>query len=152
MANEASQLIMEETRRLLARQEANLDTLRGRVSIILAGASVVAAVFGGAVEHVAEFNHDASIAAFVLFALTVTACLYVLWPRTWHFAHDLDDWIERLKQRKPPTEEAVLYNLAKYFEGQRKQNQPQLDCLEWWFAGACALLGFQVVAWAIAIL
>jgi hypothetical protein len=153
--NGAIRVIMEEARRLLVRQEADLDTLRGRVATILTGSSIVAAVFGAGISKgsLSTLRSDARITAFVLFGLTMLACLWILKPRTrWRFSYSTAPWLDRIKNNDEPLSEGdVLYNVARKLEDSRGTNAPRLECLQRWFVLACALLALQVIAWAVAI-
>jgi hypothetical protein len=145
-------LIMEETRRLLARQESNLDTLRSRVATILAGASIVAAVFGGlAPKNRSDVQTVFLAAAFVLFALTVLVCVFILWPRGWNFSHSLAKWVNEDEEGAPPDPWKITANLAANFEAFRDSNESKLERLYRWFAWACLFLGLQVLAWAVVV-
>src|SRR4051812_44299726 len=103
---------MEEARRLLVRQEADLDSLKGRVGVVLTGSSIVVAVFGAAMgtnlpdrglaapSTVSVFMQAVALIAFVL---TAFVCIQVLRPLTWHFSHKLHTWIEMARTPEPPT-------------------------------------------------
>jgi hypothetical protein len=147
----ATRLIMDEARRLLDRQEADLDTLRSRVATLLTGSSIVAAVFGATLSDTADVDCPRTV-AFVLFGLTVAMALWIMLPRKWAFSHELTAWLERVRDNdEPRTEFDIAYNLARSFDDYRKENAPKLRRLQWCFAVACLLLGGQVVAWAFAI-
>ncbi|MGZ4735917.1 MAG: hypothetical protein ACXVKA_02300 [Acidimicrobiia bacterium] len=143
---------MEEARRLLERQEADLDTLRSRVATILTGSSIVAAVFGAAVpDSLSRFAFGMRISAFTLFGCTAFACIQILWPRQWRFTVKLATWVVDIKADEAPSGEEVAYNLAKKYEEMRYQNAPKMLDLQQWFTAACCLLGLQVVAWALVL-
>jgi hypothetical protein len=95
-------LVMEEARRLLQRQEADLDTLRGQVATLLAGSSIVAAVFGAALP--SQRSHVAVVFAFAalgFFVATVFVCLYILRRWDWAFSHKLGAALTKLKEDPP---------------------------------------------------
>jgi hypothetical protein len=87
MTEEGALLVMEEARRQLDRQEADLDTLRGKVATALTGAAIVAAVFGASLTgDRSRLSTGFFIAAVTVFATSVGVAIYILWPRTWHAA------------------------------------------------------------------
>lgn len=155
MADEAhpgAVIVMEESRRLLERQEADLDTLRGRVGVILTGSSIVAAVFGAGIpDQIPRFAFATRCGAFALFAFTAAVCVWILLPRDWDFSTDIGEWITDIQaEGKPPTHE-VVRAFARYYQEMRNKNSPQLLQLQGFFTGACILLAMQVVAWALVI-
>jgi hypothetical protein len=153
MADDAAVLMMEEARRLLQRQEADLDTLRTKVVTVLTGASVVAGLFGSLA--VRRHSHMAPVArevALVCFVGTVIASCLILWPYRWHFSHSISPWIKKFRGGIAVPEGEFAFNLAVYFEDQRSGNSRKLLVLQVGFAISWALLGAQVLAWATATL
>jgi hypothetical protein len=151
-------LLMEDARWLLDRQERNLDTLRGKVATIFAGATVVTAVFANAFQSVAHPSAVARTAlglAIVFFAFTVGCCLFVLWPHDFFFAHDLRPWLGRIDREEGEDAgadpERVALSLAMKYEKHRNMNIEPLRRLYCVFACACALLALQVVLWVVAV-
>ena len=66
--------------RALGQQEAALNELRSRAGTLLAAASIAASFIGGQALHRVGFDAW-TIAALAVFAVTLVACLTVLWPR-----------------------------------------------------------------------
>lgn len=147
-------MLWDEARRQLVRQEAALDTLRTQAVAVLSVAAIVAGLFASHVTTTNEpFGVDlAVIAALVLFAATAGLAIAIVWPRTWTFAHALDDVIDKVERQVPVGADDLSYTWAKDFEKWRGTNQAAFDRLMCWFSWSCALSALQVIAWGLAIL
>ncbi len=150
---DTGELIWEEAKRLLARQEASLDALHTKAFGLLSVSGIVAGLFAGQVlaGPMSGGRLVATGFALVAFAIGAGLVLYIQWPRTFDFSHDLDQWIKELETGQPaPTIEATS-NLSRDLNKYRKNNQPQItklfDMLSW----TCVALAVQVLAWGVAI-
>jgi hypothetical protein len=149
--DDASGFILEEARRQLDRQEASIDTVRNQVIAVLTAGTLAAGLFAGRTfGHNHGASVDASIAALVLYGLTAAVAIYVLWPRTMNFGFSVADYIADLKEGKVPTRADVTYNLSRDLEKARCDNAETVKWFFLAFAVMCALLGLQVIAWAVA--
>ena len=151
---DSAALLWAEAQRQIIRQEADLNNLRNRAVAMLSVASIVAALFGTriATEHRSLRVTAASIAALVFFGVGVLLSLLILAPKKdWAFTENLSDYFDLLKAQKlTPT--SVSANLAEHFETSRKENKAKIEDLYGKFLIVCALVGLQVVAWAVAAL
>jgi hypothetical protein len=147
------ELLWDEARRQLVRQEAALDTLRTQAVAVLSVASIVAGLFGSHVptSNLAPNRAAEVVASFAFFGVTEILAIIVLWPRTWNFAHGIAGPLGDVENGTSVNSDDVLYTWTKHFEAWRATNQRKLDCLMTCFAWACALAGLQVIAWGLAI-
>lgn len=153
--DEAAAMLWDEARRLLVRQEATLDTLRGQAVAILSVASIVAGLFGSRLLPTQQLSHF-SVAMLVLalaaFAATAVLALVILRPQVWHFEHGLASNLGTLGRGGDVLAAAGLaYTWAKGVEGQRAANKRRLDRLMTCFAWACGLTGASVLFWGLAL-
>lgn len=144
--------VFEEARRLLVRQEQDLDTLRARAITLLSASAVVAGlVINRLHEHRSGFATAMLIVGFTLFAITIAAVIFIVWPRTLVFSHGLDDWVDDLRHDRHPTVNEWAFNLSRDFETFRHDNQRSIRKLYDALAAVCVLLGVQVLAWLLAV-
>ena len=147
-------LLLDEARRQVVRQNGDLDTLRSKVATILAGSSIAAAVFGAALrKHPPTSATVVYVLALVVFAITVTLCIIVMLPRKWEGEHSsVADWIEEWSQGDTPDPARIALSFADGFEKWRAANHDTLAEMQTLFAWTCGLLGLQVALWATAVL
>lgn len=151
---DAAGLLWEQAKAALTEQKADVDAVRTRAVALLSVASLVAGLFGSRLPHgnAAPRTVSASIAALVLFGISVVLALLIVAPkRKWEFTFELDRMIE-LVDRRVAKPEYVTRNLAAWAEIAWERNQHKLDDMYVWFGRMCLLVGLQVVAWAIAAL
>ncbi len=147
-------IIWDEAKRLIARQETSLDTLRTRSLGVLTAGGVVAAVFvalNGRVTHHPLLRLTLSVSAAC--ALLGCAALYA-WiqrPVKVEFAHDLSGWIEAVRERKI-TDEELTYNLSNHMEERRRSNSLKIERLHETFGWMCGAFAVEVVCWVAASL
>ncbi len=147
-------LAWEEARRLLVRQEADLDTLHTRSLAVLSAAAITGGLFaGGLGGHRNSPQLVFLVLALVCFAATAFAVVFIQWPRKWDFAHDeLPSFFTEISE-KGRLAKAVnfSYNMAVGFDGFRRSNQGKIERLYKVFTTACILLGAQVVFWGLTV-
>ena len=148
MPSDGYAIIVDESRRLLDRQERGLDELRGRAAALLAVGSVAAGLLGAPAL---KAKHLALVAylALAFFAGTAGAVLFIIWPRDWNFDHRLDGYIKDLDAGKPTA--TVARDLALHLQQLRESNAGRLRCLANVYAVGCALLAGQVVLWSLSL-
>lgn len=149
----AAMMVCEEARRLLVRQEANLDTLRARAVAILSVGSLAAGLFGSRVNtaHASAASTSLIVAALASFGFAALLVVIVLWPRDWKFEHGLSDPLERLRSgvRVPVLDVGTSW--ATGYESDREANRNQLESLMCVFLWACTFTALSVVLWGVAL-
>ncbi len=141
---EPYELVWAESARLLARQEASLDTLRVRALGVLSAGGIITGIFG-AREEAAPWAVWVALASLALSAmLTVWIC----WPRSFDFAHEIDPMLERVRHQDVEEVSAldVAYNWARDLNDSHKDNEPKLARLVNAYTAMCFLLAVEVVA------
>ena len=84
--------------------------------------------------------------------MSESCCLKILKPKkNWAFTEYLDEYFNLLDAQNL-TPATVSSSLARNFEDSRKENQEAIEDLYCMFRWVCLLVGFQVIAWAIAAL
>ncbi|MDP9397532.1 MAG: hypothetical protein M3P96_06765 [Actinomycetota bacterium] len=150
MANSKPELVLEEARRLLARQEANLDGLRTRAAAMLSVAALAGGLFGGrSTGDRSALATGGVVVALVLFVVTAALLLWVQRPREFTFSHDLSDWINDLREGRPVDATEFAYNISRDLNDYRQQNKTKIDHLACCYLWICGLVALQVVAWAL---
>jgi hypothetical protein len=151
---EAAALISEQARQQLNQQNDDLDVLRTRAVAMLSVAALVAGLFGARLPggHANARTVGFVIVALVLFAASVVLAVIVAAPRrNWEFTFRLGALLERVDAGKAVPAD-VTRNLAAWSETARLNNAQRMEHLHNMFRVVCFLVGFQVVAWAIAVL
>ncbi len=149
---ETGELIWEEAKRLLARQEASLDALHTKAFGLLSVSGIIAGLFAGQVL-TGPMGLGRAIAvgtALVSFAAGAALVLYIQWPRKFDFSHDLDDWIKELEAGQPAPLNEATYNLSRDLNSFRKKNQGKITDLYGWLSWTCVALAVQILAWGVA--
>jgi len=142
-------IIYEEAVRGWSLQSSVLDELRGRTGVLLAAASVAAALLGSAdITKHKTFTLLGTI-ALVAFCVVVVLCVYILWPtKDWIFTHDaklaLDAYVEK-DQGVDEMRESLAIAADKY----RTDNEKKLKCQFSGFRWASLALGLSIVLWLI---
>jgi hypothetical protein len=150
----AAGLLWEQAKAQLAAQKADVDALRTRAVALLSVASLVAGLFGSRLphDHTAPRTVIASITALALFGISVVLVLLIAAPKqNWLFTFELCKLLKEVDEGKASPGN-VTRNLAVWGELYWSKNQGKLDAMYSLFGRTCALVGLQVVAWAIAAL
>lgn len=150
---EMDKLLFEQSNALLERQGADLDELRTRAGVLLAGMSVATAFLGDAVLDLrAELALSALLAAWAGFGLFVVGCIFVILviiPRgDWIFSalpSKLDT--NYRNDRGAPKYRAIALQREEHYKG----NKRRLEKLTWYFAGGCVALVLEVLLWLTAL-
>jgi hypothetical protein len=149
--------LLDEARRSIARQEANLDALRTKTSAVLGAIAVVAGLFG---PHALDRGR-AGFSAWVAIAVTTIAfaagCV-VVYPRKFKFnVLSIGKWVTALdnaRNTKIPQEvdDAVNSNdrdmaitLFKYL----RDNKPKIEQMTTFYGIAVVGLLAEAVAWGV---
>ena len=151
---EATAMLWDEGRRLLVRQEAVLDALRGQAVAILSVASIVAGLFGSRLLPSAQLSAFSVVMialALAAFGSTALLALKILRPTKWQFEHGLTPYTEMVERRQVVVAAGLALSWAKGVEAQREANRGQLDRLMTRFAWACGLTAASVVFWGLAL-
>lgn len=149
---DASVMVWEESRRLLVRQESEVDLLRSRSVGLFAAASIVAGLFASRLpKELNDFQAAAVTGALVGFVLMGGLVLAIQVPRDFGFSRNLDDYVAEMGMGTPASVRDFSYNSSKDANGSRSRSKPTIKLLYRYLAGAVGLLGVQVVAWALAI-
>lgn len=81
--------LLAETQRAIARQEANLDSLRDRAGRLVTVSSVVAALFAVATQDVSWWQSITKVFALSGACMTIVLVVFIEWPRSWAFERTL---------------------------------------------------------------
>lgn len=152
-------LIFEESRRLLVRQEADFDTLRGRATAVFSASAIANGLFAGQYAS-AQASGTAfrplpglAAAAVVVFVLGVGATAFILWPRKLVFSYDQAQWLNMVSTKPAGVDlDTLAFNLATDFDLWRHSNLGPIRRAQWAQRVLCALVGVQVALWAWLIL
>lgn len=139
------QLALDEARRAMEQQRADLSGLRDRAGTLLGFAGLASAFLGGlAIRDGAKLGHWTwvAVAAFVLIALGV---LFVMWPRKFTLSLGSpklvgwveDDGAELNKMRR---------DVALWLDDHHTENQKKLDRMYAAYTSAILLLMIEIVA------
>lgn len=152
--SDSAALLWEQAERQLSQQNADLDALRTRAVALLSVAALVAGLFGSRLPH----GHPAArtviavIVALALFAGSVILAILVAAPRkNWLFTFTLDKLLDRVEAGSAIPGDITL-SLAARAEQNRLGNRVKLEPMYAMLGWVCALVGLQVVAWAVAVL
>jgi hypothetical protein len=142
-------VIYEEAVRGWSLQSSVLDELRGRTGVLLAAASVAAALLGSADLTKHESLGSLGVIALVVFGLVVALCLCVLWPfGGWIFSHDADKALKAYVGQDFTLDE-TLEGLARKADEYRGGNDKKLAIQFWAFRLAALGLGVSIILWII---
>lgn len=140
--------VWEESRRLLIRQEADLDTLRTRAVTVLSVAAAVAALFlPRLADHRSAYANLALGCAALVFAVLAALIIRgLLHPEGFTFSNDLDRWVGFMREDDPQGSLVNwTYNKTRDFNNQRKANQRKIDRMYGLFRFVCWLLLAEVL-------
>jgi len=140
------QLMLEEARRNLGRQEGNLESLRTRATAVLSISAVIFAILGE--RQVGELGAWA-ILALASFVLSAGLAVYILYPRPFDFGVKVQSWMGELDRRTADPDVAA-WDTAASLAGMQVANKNTLWILTQFYAASCAFLVAQVVFWVIA--
>lgn len=150
---EAGEMIWDEVKRSISRQESNLDSLRTRGLTLLSASGVIAALFS---PRTLDRRIDAlSMAGLVLalgaFAVSVLLTVIVQWPRRYDFAFKLDAWFEGQEHRTDITADQLSYRLSKQLWQAHQSNKANIEQTTNVLIGLCAMLALEVVGWIVSL-
>jgi hypothetical protein len=147
----AGDVLLEQARSQLARQEAAVDTVRTRATAVFSASGVVAALFATRVLNVAHPSNWAYVAVALLVCGAI-ATGYVLAPRNMAYTEKLDDWFSWLEESRNASDrdDALAIGLANNLAYLWNQNRDTIEWLAWGYLSLCVLFALQVAVWAIA--
>jgi hypothetical protein len=151
----AAALLWAQAQQQLSQQNSELDALRTRAVAMLSVATLVAGLFGTRLpdgHHVQARTVAAVTVALALFAVSAVLAIRVAAPRKqWLFTFGLEPLLERVEAGSVKPGDVTL-SLASRAEENRRANNVKLKPMYTMFGWICALVGLQVVAWAVAVL
>jgi hypothetical protein len=144
-------VIYDESVRGLDMQSDWLDELRQRTGVLIAAATVTAALLGAsALEH-HDAKYSLNVLGFMAFAATIALCIGVLWPTPdWEFnyqADHLNEWYQ--EEELDPTE--MCREMAINNAESRANNKGMLKGRYKLFRFACGALAADVIFWLLAV-
>lgn len=150
---EASTVLWEQSKAEVAQQESEVDSLRTRAVALLSVGTLVGGLFGSRLPHghLSAVNIGGLVAALVLFAVSVTLAIGIAWPRDWYFGADRTALIAAVADGTTTLAQVNL-SLATRAEQNWAENYATVRSLYGLFAVLCAVVGLQVVAWAVAVI
>lgn len=145
------EVVLDQARAQLTRQEAKLDQLRTIAGTVLSVAGVIA---GFVAPSVTTRHPWYAVPPIVSFAVCVTLGIFVLVPRRdLKFSENLESyttWVDKYGE-EPGSEVSFALGLAKNLERSRVDNakivEPLAKLLKWQILA----LGIEVVLWAAAL-
>lgn len=146
------EIVFAEALRALAHQQALLDNLRSRATLLTTAAALVVSFPGvAAVAGRVRPGDSATVAtAVAAAALTgVLACSLVVcapWWR-WHFRSSAGRLLDAVDAGHDT--DSIRRNLARDFESWVDRNDRQILVLQWWFTTGLVLLAVEVAAWVV---
>jgi hypothetical protein len=145
-------VLLDQARQQLQRQEGKIDQMRTISSVLLTGAGVIE---GFVAPSLASVQRGWSIAATVAFIACVLVGIRILAPRNdLRFSEGLDSyltWIEAYGH-EPSADEAFALGLAENLDESRRTNEQRIGKIPTWLQYQCGWFGAEVVLWAIAAL
>ena len=143
----------EQSKAEIAQQDADIDSLRTRAVALLSVGALVGGLFGSRLPHghLSRMNVAALAAALVLFAASVVLAVAVAWPRDWYFGADREPLVSGVADGTVTLAQVNL-SLASRAEQNRTKNYGTIRHMYRLFAVLCAVVGLQVVAWAVAVI
>jgi hypothetical protein len=150
---EASAVLWEQSKAEIARQDSDVDSLRTRAVALLSVGTLVGGLFGSRLPHghLSSLNVGGLVAALVLFAVSVGLAIAIAWPRDWYYGADRGP-LESGVANGTVTLAQINLSLVDRAEQNWTQNYGTMRVLYRLFAVLCAVIGLQVVAWAIAVI
>jgi hypothetical protein len=149
----ASAVLWEQSKAEVSQQEADMDSLRTRAVALLSVGTLVGGLFGSRLPHGHRpwYNVVALVAALVLFGASVILAVAIAWPRDWRFGADRKPLVSGVADGTVTLAQVNL-SLAVRAEDNWNKNYSTMRRLYRLFAWLCAVVGLQVVAWAIALI
>jgi hypothetical protein len=144
---ERHEIVFGEATRLLARQEANLDTLRVRSLGVLTAGGVIAGLAG--VSSGQRVTPPSGLVFFALIVLAFMAALavWIQWPADFDFSHDIRPMITRVHDEPNSLRSLdVAHHWAQTLDDNRKGNKDKIDRRMRAFTYMCVGLGLEVLA------
>jgi hypothetical protein len=140
--------VWEESRRLLIRQEADLDTLRTRAVTVLSVAAAVAGLFLPRLPDSRSVFANVALGCAALVFATLAALIIrgLLHPEGFTFSNDLDRWVGFMREDDPQGSMVNwTYNKTRDFNNQRIANQARITRMYGLFRFVCWLLLAEVL-------
>jgi hypothetical protein len=141
------ELVLSEALRALGHQQAMLDNIRSRATLLTTAAALVTSFLGA--PAIASRHHDWPTVVAVIALAGVLVCTFVIcapWYR-WRFRSSasillgaLDDGHDLNSMRR---------NLAGNFEQWHDGNERRIRVLEWWFTAGLVLLLIELLSWGL---
>jgi hypothetical protein len=146
----AAKLVFEEARRLLVRQEADLDSFRVRSLGVLSAAGLISGLFAQRVftGHVHGTRLGFAVAALVSFAVLAACVVRIQVLKKWDFSYKVEDIIKPAREGSTATE--IALTLAEKFDADRQANEAQMQPIRYLFTTCLATLGAVLVLWGVA--
>jgi hypothetical protein len=146
-------LAFDEAVRRVQAQESQLDELRSRAGLMLGVTAAITSLLGALVLSRAHHSTAATIAALVLFGLSVAAFGVVIWPRKgWKFQMSAKTIIEGWIEGDNPAEVNEFHKgLALRMDSNANENDEKIGPLWRCFEAGSALLAVETLVWLIAL-
>lgn len=146
---DTSEILLEQARQQLARQEAAIDTLRKQAVAVFSASGIAASLF---VSKLSDANRLAVAVAGFLFLLGTFAMIHVMRPRSMHFGEKLEKWFPWYDEAVGSTNPDVVLmrNLAERLDTNREGNAEPFDKIASAYLALCVLFGLQVATWVTA--
>lgn len=148
---EPEEVIADEWRSRLRRQEETLDEIRRRAAQVLAASLLIAGLFIVGAADPSWWQIPFRVLAVWTLLSLVGIVAFIEWPRTWEFNQDTDV-VAGLVAKYPGhyTSATVARSLTLGMKRSWTQNQPKLDLLHGLFSAALLAAGSQSVLWVLA--
>ena len=147
-----AEIVFDESRRLLERQESELDGLRSRATTLLGAAGLINGLFGVQSvrgQHYTDPRLVLLVAALSAFGAMTVCVIWIQWPTKFTFQEDVNQWLDQLEAGTSPRPFDFNYHFARQFTDFRATNELKMVWRYRGFTVACALLGVEVVCWGL---
>jgi hypothetical protein len=142
------EIVLSEALRALAHQQALLDNLRSRATLLTTAAALVAS-FPGVAAATGRLRLSApAVVAPAALAGVLICCLVVCAPWwRWQFRTSATALLRAVDDGHDV--DSIRRHLARDFEQWLDRNDQKIRILQWWFTAGLLLLAIEVAAWAV---
>lgn len=147
-------LVAEEVKRAIGRQEANLDGLRTRSLGLLSTSGIIAALFSPrTLNHSLNIWQTAAlVVALLAFSGGVFTSIMIQKPADFKFSLDLDAWFVGSEPPQDPIASNVGYGIPKALWAAHQENNAKIAAKTKFLTCTCFAVLIQVVAWSLSLI
>jgi hypothetical protein len=141
------EVVMAEALRALSHQQALLDNVRSRATLLTTAATLVSSVLGApAIAH-GHLGWPAAVALIGLVGVVACTCVICAPGWQWRFRSSARVLLEAVDGGHDL--DSMRRNLAINFEDWLDLNERKIHTMQWWFVAGLGLLTAELLGWAI---